>query len=71
MPDTAVGMANGRSTIASTNFLPRKRISHQRPGDDQPEDALIVAATSDAPNDELVGADDAGIGDGRPELAPN
>jgi hypothetical protein len=38
MPATAVGSANGRSTMASSSRRPGKRVAHQHPGDDDAED---------------------------------
>ena len=37
MPATAVGSANGRSTMASIEPLEREGVAHQHPGDDEAE----------------------------------
>ena len=53
MPETAVGMANGRSTTASTNFLPTNEYRTSVQATISPKTALIVAAASEAPNESL------------------
>src|ERR1035437_7050275 len=50
MPATAVGSAKGRSTKASTIFLPGNRYRTKTHATSRPKPALIPAAMSDAPN---------------------
>src|SRR5664279_5906878 len=50
MPSTSVGSAKGRSTKASTIFLPGNRYRTKTHATSRPKPALIPAAMSDAPN---------------------
>src|SRR6185369_3997915 len=56
IPDTAVGSANGKSTIASMNRLPGMVYRTSVQATINPNTALIVAATSAVPNVSLYEA---------------
>ena len=71
MPETAVGMANGRSTIASTSFLPGNEYRTSTQATISPKTALIAAADQRRAEGQLVRGHHARIGDRRPELLPS
>jgi len=50
MPATAVGSAKGRSTSASTIFLPKKSYRTSTQATMKPKNAFTSAASNDAPN---------------------
>ena len=70
MPETAVGSANGKSTIASTRRFPGKEYRTSIQATANPNTALITAATNEAPRLKPEGRQHARAADRLPDMVP-